>query len=89
MLGETSYGCSCRIFSVSCVTGTSTYPQTEFWGHIGHQEKDAYLLFHTVIKKQNKRKTAVCYSLGIFKLTNAKKCLLNLSGTRKGTHHEW
>lgn len=84
MWGEIGCGCSCIIFSVSYVTGTPTYPQTEFWGHTGRQERGACLSFHTEDKNQNKTQLLV-YSLGIFKLANAKMCLLDFPGVRKGT----
>lgn len=50
-------GCNCIIFSVSYVIGTSTYPQTRFWGRTGHQEKGACQLFHTEIKETKQNKT--------------------------------
>lgn len=83
-MGERGCGCSCIIFSVSYVTGTPTYPQTEFWVHTGHLERGACLSFHTEVKKQNKTQLLV-YSLGIFKFANAKMCWLDFPGVRKGT----
>lgn len=64
--------------------GPPTYPQTEFWGHTGRQERGACLSFHTEDRKQNKTQLLV-YSLGIFEFANAKMCLLDFPGVRKGS----
>lgn len=83
-MGEIGCGSSCITFSVSYVTGTFTYPQTEFWEHTGHQERGACLSFHTEVKKQNKTQLLV-YTLGILEFANAKMCWLDFPGVRKGT----